>query len=125
MRGHEPILETRRRQGLTPAMVWIEADGYIDGFTWLGKIGARPEHHVELAAKDSPVRCDMRFTRGLVCMIEGSDEHRVAAVARACIEAGAKQVIAAWATTVPRGEEFETTTHRITFTNEELSQWPT
>lgn len=123
MRGHETIVAMRRR-GRRPGMVWLDTDGYYSGLQALARMGFPAQGHVELQPSDAPHRLDLRFLVGLLVEVSGSDERRVAAVARASVEAGARQVIAAWATTVPRGEEFETTTHRMTFTNEELALWP-
>jgi hypothetical protein len=123
VRGHEPIIELRRR-GQRPVMIWIDCDGYNPGFAALARMGFPVDDHVELQATDQPHRMDWRFVTGLVVKVDGSQERRVAAVARACAEAGARQVIAAWSTVQPRGEEFDVTVHRITFTNDELSEWP-
>lgn len=123
MRGHEPIIAMRRR-GRRPGMVWLSCDGYNPGFSAMARIGLPMLNHVELQPVDRPHRLDLRFITGVLVEVSGSDERRVAAVARACADAGARQVIAAWATLAPRGEEFVATTHRITFTNEELASWP-
>lgn len=113
-----------RRNGRKPSMVWLSCDGYNAGFTRLAKLGFYPESHVELDMKDSPARVDFRFAVGLVVEVSGSDERRVGATARALVGSGAKQVIAACHTMHRRGEEFEADIDRITFTNEEVSQWP-
>lgn len=123
MRGHEAIAE-RRRKGHTPAMVWVLTDGYCDGMARLAALGCPMVDHIELKHSDNPKRLDLRCLIGLHVEVSGSDERRVAAVARACVEHGAKQVIAAHLTTTKRGEDIDVTTHRITFTNEELEQWP-
>jgi hypothetical protein len=123
MRGHEQLAK-RRRDGYVPALVWVLTDGYCDGMARLAALGCPMADHLELKHSDNPKRLDLRCLIGLAVEVTGSDERRVAAVARACLEHGAKQVIAAHVTTTWRGEEPEVTVHRITFTNEELDQWP-
>lgn len=123
MRGHEKIAECRRR-GHTPGLVWVLTDGYCDGMARLAAMGCPMVDHIEVKHSDNPKRLDLRCLIGLHVEVSGSDERRVAAVARACVEHGAKQVIAAHLTTTKRGEDFDVTTHRITFTNEELATWP-
>lgn len=123
MRGHEQILAARRK-GRHPSLVWVACDGYNDGFTRLAALGCRPLDHIELKADENPKRLDLRCVIGLAVDVSGTNEKRVAAVARACVEHGARRVIASHFTTHKRGDDIEVQTHRMTFTNEELEQWP-
>lgn len=123
MRGHEQIAE-RRRAGYVPPMVWVLTDGYSEGIAWLRAMNFPLVGHIELKHSDNPKRLDLRCVIGLVVEVSGSDERRVSAVARVCIEHGAKQVIAAYLTTTKPGEDFDLQVHRITYTNEEIELWP-
>jgi len=123
VRGHEQIAE-RRRAWHIPPMVWVLTDGYCEGMARLRALGCPLVDHIELKHSDNPKRLDLRCVIGLVVEVSGSDERRVGAVARACVEHGAKQVIAAHLTTTKRGEDFDVQAHRITYTNEEIEQWP-
>jgi hypothetical protein len=121
VRGHEQILADRRN-GVHPAIVWVDCDGYNPGFARLATLGCRPRDHLEIGADENPLRLDLRCVVGLLVDVYGSDERRVAAVARACVEHGARQVIASHSTF--HGKDRIVQTHRVTFTNEELAQWP-
>lgn len=123
MRGHERIAE-RRRHGDKPAMVWVLCDGYSAGMSRLQAIGCALPDVIELKHSDNPKRMDLRCLIGLTVEVSGSDQARVGAVARACVAAGASQVIAVAQTVTPRGEDFDVHTDRISFTNEEVEQWP-
>jgi hypothetical protein len=123
MRGHE-ALAAMRRAGHRPAMAWVETDGYNDGLQRMARYGVRPVAQLEVALTDRPQRLDLRCLVDLVVEVSGSDERRVAAVARACVEAGARQVIAVASTTTRRGDDFEVQIDRMTVTNEGLSEWP-
>jgi hypothetical protein len=123
MRGHDRIAE-RRRSRDKPAMVWVLCDGYSVGMTRLQALGCALPDVIELKHSDNPKRLDLRCLIGLTVEVSGSDQARVGAVARACVAAGAAQVIAVAQTVTPRGEEFDVHTDRITFTNEEVELWP-
>jgi hypothetical protein len=123
MRGNEEIAAARRR-GAGPSMVWIDCDGYNDGFTRLKSMGLWPEDWIELRADENPLRLDLRCVIGLCVNVMGQDERRVGAVARACVEAGARRVIASFATCELRAGEPVHTMQRMTFSNEELAEWP-
>lgn len=105
-------------------MVWIDCDGYNDGFSRLAGMGFWPEGWIELRADANPLRLDLRCLIGLCVNIMGRDERRVGAVARACADAGARRVIASYDTCEMQAGEPVHTTQRITFSNEELDQWP-
>jgi hypothetical protein len=124
MRGHEAIV-AMRKAGQRPAMAWVETDGYNEGLQRMARAGVRPIGQIEVAVTERPQRLDLRCLVDLVVEVSGSDERRVGAIARACVEAGARQVIAIASTTTRRGDDFDVEIDRMTVTNEELSTWPT
>jgi hypothetical protein len=123
MRGHEEIAAARRR-GAGPSMVWIDCDGYNEGVARLRALGCWLADWIELRPEDNPLRLDLRCVIGLLVLVSGLDERRVAAVARACEAAGARQVIASWHKVHHAAGDPLATVERLTTTNEELAEWP-
>lgn len=85
MRGHEKIIELRRR-GVTPEHVFLDdwpksLDGVID--------------EVDVSA-DAPGLCDLRFLVGLNVHIASADERRAKAFCEAAMRASAALVIATY-----------------------------
>lgn len=92
MRGHEAILQLRRR-GFAPRLVSVETEGPAirfdrffpaidDGYAMLQIEPHEPVHRV-----------DLRCLLGLVVVVSGCNAERVAAVCAACTAAGAERVI--------------------------------
>lgn len=125
MRGHVELI-TLRRQGSRPPMVWVRDGRYMPDAHWrylrdCGELGDA----IELDPEDHPARADLRWATDLVVNLSGTDEMRVGRFARALVDAGARHVIASWATTARRRDgDWDVLTHRMTFSNDELSQWP-
>jgi hypothetical protein len=125
VRGHDEVIALRRR-GLRPPTVWIADGRYMPDKFWCylrdcGELGDQ----VELDATDQPGRADLRWAIGLTVNLCGSDELRIGRFARAFADAGAARVIASWGTVRMRADgEYICDTHRMTFSNEELAQWP-
>jgi hypothetical protein len=125
VRGHDEVIALRRR-GLRPQMVWVNDGRYMPDKFWCylrdcGELGDQ----IELDATDQPGRADLRWAIGLTVNLCGSDELRVGRFARALEQAGARRVIAYWQTTRLRADgDYVATTHRATYSNEELAQWP-
>lgn len=95
MRGHEPLLALRRK-GLKPRMVFIDAFEDSDN-SWRDWPTNDPTHpQIEVLADDSIAGLDFRFVVGLTVMVTGHDKARVNAIRGACIDAGAKRVVAAF-----------------------------
>jgi hypothetical protein len=105
-------------------MAWVDCDGYNAGLTRLLAMGLWPDDWLEIRPEENPLRLDLRCLIGLTVNVMGSDERRVAVVARACVDAGAKRVIASWHTLVYRAGEPHCETQRMTLLNEELAEWP-
>lgn len=94
MRGHEPIVDMRRR-GKKPAMVFIDAFETASQCwrEWPARDLSMPQ--VEVPEDDALSGLDLRFVVGLRVMVTGHTARRVEAIRDLCIEAGASRVIAA------------------------------
>jgi hypothetical protein len=94
MRGHEPLIALRR-SGKRPSMVFIDA--FEDSSdSWRDWPKNDPAHaQLEVLPDDSIPGLDLRCVVGLPVMVTGHSKARVDAIRDACIEAGAKRVVAA------------------------------
>lgn len=92
MRGHEALIELRRR-GLRPASVSVHMEpcGWDDWSTWQTWT-TFPQ--VEVMPSDRIGRLDLRCFVGLQVVIAGFDGERLRSMFDACKAAGAKRVIA-------------------------------
>lgn len=93
MRGHEGLIEMRRR-GVVPAIVFLntEADSFGETRDW--HIHNPATATVLIESKDRPETLDLRFLVGLLVKVDGSDQRLVERVTKACIAAKAARVIA-------------------------------
>jgi len=126
MTGQDDIIDLRRR-GKVPAAVWIETAPATtrDDLRRIGRKefrdGITPFAYLAITEEETVPRLDLRCLVGLNVHVEGEDEHRVGEVARACVEAKAKQVIACCG----RWEDgWRYVVGRTTFTLDEVAQWP-
>lgn len=105
MRGHEPIVAMRKR-GQKPAIVYLDlmrdASPMKAWRDWPGVSPAIPTVWVQ--PEDAPHRLDLRFLVGLTAVVTGEDSDRVAALAKACTDAGALRVVASVVEPAPRRE---------------------
>lgn len=118
MRGHEALIDLRRR-GKTPiGGVMVDATPGHDRWAgdW-GRVGVSIAF-VDILPTDS--LHDLRFAVGLPVQVSGEDSARVGEVAKAFVKAGASQVIAGAGGYV--GEEYRL--ERFAFGNEEVMKWP-
>lgn len=94
MTGHEPLVAMRLR-GRQPASVHINANGNSVG-NWTIPAYPGAPLHAELNVHPSETigRLDLRCIAELTVHLNGDDPQRVAALRDACIEAGARRVIA-------------------------------
>lgn len=95
MRGVASLLALRSR-GYVPDCVWIDTDAgsaICQADAWAETNNTQAHLHVEPGDRIS--RLDMRCVRGLPCYIDGTSEKAVGDMREACIEVGARRVIAA------------------------------
>ena len=85
-------------------MVFLTTDPSNPSPMWWESVSATPNVFVQ--AKDKPSHADLRFLVGLTVCLDGTNEGRLNAWKKACIDAKAKRVIASLYE--PRGEVFET-----------------
>lgn len=99
MKGHEPLLDMRRR-GWVPGCLWFVFDG--DGWRhWPGSIGTQWKRfptsagtaEVLIEPEDCIARLDLRFAVGLRCFVMGPNSERVGQLFRALVDAGASRVL--------------------------------
>jgi hypothetical protein len=107
-------------------MVWVH-DGYFypdRHWRYLRDCGELGDN-IEIDIADDPARLDLRWAKGLWVNVQGDDERRVGRLARCLADAGARRVVAAWHEIHlrPNGE-WHCPAQRMTFSNDELSQWP-
>ena len=95
MRGHEPLVAMRLR-GLQPASVHLNANGNSLSVDWTIPACPGAPLHAELEVDPTETigRLDLRCIADLTVHLNGSNPERVAALRDACIEAGARRVIA-------------------------------
>jgi hypothetical protein len=91
MRGHLPIL-AMRRAGLTPTMVTL-SDYPTETWSWRDWPEDSAHAQVEIDAKDSLPRLDLRYVVGLTVIVDGHNANRVNALGDAAELAGASRVI--------------------------------
>ncbi len=89
MRGHQPLIDMRRR-GLKPLLVDVdlEPNGCDDWPNWCRT------PIVQIEPKDAIHRIDLRFLVGLNVVVTGLDSSRVRRAFDACRAAGAARVVA-------------------------------
>lgn len=92
MRGHQQLLEMRRR-GMATSLVWLQI-GRDSLRTWAGWPQWSGHAHVEVDPADNLATLDLRCLVGLTAMVCGFDDvDRVRQLHAACVAAGAKRVI--------------------------------
>ena len=103
MRGSNGLIALRKA-GVAPDWVWVDTDltpaPFADETTLDNCIGIR----LQIEKSDKPNRLDLRCVVGLNCYVQGETASVVHATRDACIDAGAKRVIAAVMDRKGRGE---------------------
>lgn len=126
MRGHEHIVELRRRGVVPIGGVIVDAsplDASQQATDWgreWGKAGMSMAF-VDIEPSETIDRLDLRFAIGLEVQVSGDDANRVREVAQAFVKAGARRVIAGAGGMV--GEEWKSTVFMVG--NREVMQWQT
>lgn len=93
MRGHEQIIAMRmQRKAPKTVHIWCGTDALKGWSNWHTSTG---HAEVEIADTDTLSSLDLRFTVGMLVMVNGTDPFRVAAVHAGCLAAGAKRVVSA------------------------------
>ena len=91
MRGHTQIIALRmQRKAPKTVHIWCGTDalkGWSDWHTTTGHA------EVEIQDSDALSSLDLRFTVGMLVMLNGTDPFRVAAVHAGCLAAGARRVV--------------------------------
>ena len=93
MRGHEQLIDVRRRRYVPKTVqIWAGTDALKGWADWNGNSA-----HAEVEIQDSePLSSlDLRFCVGLVVFVTGTDPFRVAAIHAGCLAAGAARVLSA------------------------------
>jgi hypothetical protein len=97
MHGHQQLIAMRRR-GYVPNSVHVDADGLLPRRITNGWADAVPGLGVHaflcIETADRPALLDLHCLVRLRVFVSGADKGRVSAIAAACIDAGASQVIA-------------------------------
>ena len=94
MRGHEALIAMRKRR-IRPSIVFVSACSDPSG-QWRDWHELYPDQaHVEVADDETISGLDFRFAVGMLAVVDGHDPDRVARIARAIQEAGARRVVAA------------------------------
>ncbi len=91
MRGHEQIIAMRlHRKAPKTVHIWCGTDALQGWRDWHTSTG-----HAEVEIQDGePLSgLDLRFTVGMLVMVNGTDPFRVAAVHAGCLAAGAGRVV--------------------------------
>lgn len=96
MRGHEPIVEMRRR-GLTPESVlftvWPQRSVLRLSWGTYEWPAFTSQAQVDVHPNDPIGRIDLRFAVGLFCWVHGRDRVKVQSLAKRLAEAGAQRVM--------------------------------
>jgi hypothetical protein len=93
MRGHEQIIALRlRRKAPKTVQIWCGTDALQGWRDWHTSTG---HAEVEIQDGDALSGLDLRFTVGMLVMVNGTDPFRVAAVHAGCLAAGAQRVVSA------------------------------
>lgn len=91
MRGHEQIIALRmQRRAPKSVHIWCGTDALNGWRDWHTSTG-----HAEVEIQDAEALSglDLRFTVGMLVMVNGADPFRVAAVHAGCLAAGARRVV--------------------------------
>lgn len=91
MRGHQQIIALRlQRKAPKTVHIWCGTDALQGWKDWHTSTG-----HAEVEIQnDEPLSSlDLRFTVGMLVMVNGTDPFRVAAVHAGCLAAGARRVV--------------------------------
>ena len=92
MIGHKALIEMRRDGFKPPGDIHVltdATDGYWARNWWTHNMTSA---YVEIATTDSLRTLDLRYCVGMPVTVTGSEQDRVRAVAKAFIEAGAKDI---------------------------------
>lgn len=94
MRGHDALIELRRRHRMCPGLVFVDlvaepSPAAADWQHWA------TQAHIEVTDAESIRRLDLRFVVGLFVCCGGTDADRVNALHDACVSAGAAEVFSA------------------------------
>lgn len=111
MRGHEQIITQRlRRMAPKTVHIWCGVDALNGCANWHESTA-----HAEVEIRDDePLSgLDLRFTVGMLVLINGTEPFRVAAIHAGCLAAGAARVVSAAAVFDPQRPNAEPVVGRV------------